>query len=162
MQNLDLKHAKRALLVAMVMFFATGCEQDPDRWNRGYKLEGETTSQMVDDWSFTRDIQEIYIEVSPWYQVPHSVTIWCFDVDGNLYIGSYRERKTWEDVVASNADIRLKIDGVIYAMHVEPQIEDAALIARLDEVLESKYDLQAVFGDTRHQWWYYPVSQRAP
>ena len=149
----------RTLFIVSALLLSSACEQDPDRWNRGYKLVGETTTNRVADWSFTNAIQEIYIEVVPWYQVEHSVTIWCFDLDGKLYIGSYRERKNWEDVVASNPDVRLKIDGTIYAMEVGTEIKDASLVARLDEVLESKYDLEAVFGDNIHQWWYYPVTQ---
>ena len=148
------------LSIVLGALLLSACEQDPDKWVRGYTLEGETTTTVVEDWSFTRDIQEIYIESTPWWQVPHSVTIWCFDIDGQLYVGSYRERKRWEDNVSGNSSIRLKIDGVIYAMEIGAQVQNQELIDRLDEVLETKYDLQAVFGNEKHQWWYYPVAQR--
>ena len=39
-------------------------------------LSGEVHQQEVEDWSFTSDALEIFIETVTSYWIPHSVTAW--------------------------------------------------------------------------------------
>jgi hypothetical protein len=123
-------------------------------------MPGVAAEEQVENWNFTNDVDEIFIETRTWYRVPHVTTIWCVSLSGELYIGSYGEgKKYWEKNVARNADARVSIDGVIYEVRVDPITEPAA-VAVLDAALNRKYDMQAVFGDEDPPWWFYRVTPR--
>jgi hypothetical protein len=126
----------------------------------GTRLPGVAAEEHVDDWTFTDDIDEIFIETQTWYRIPHVTTIWCVSSGGALYIGSYGEgHKYWEKNVAHNAEARVSIDGVIHEVRVDP-VSDPTAVAFLDEALNRKYDMAAVFGDEDPPWWFYRVTQR--
>jgi hypothetical protein len=92
-----------AALVAAVAVL--GCQ--PEDETPGLWLSGEIAPERVDDWRFTNDIEEIFVETRPWYGIPHSTTIWCVELGGELYIGSYGdEKKTWENNVARHPAAR--------------------------------------------------------
>ena len=71
-------------------------DERPGTW-----LSGKPASDAVTDWRFTNAIDDIFIETNPWYRIPHSTTIWCVELNGRLYVGSYgEEKKTWEKAIA--------------------------------------------------------------
>jgi hypothetical protein len=151
--------SKMQRVVVLAGLLATlGCQprdETPGLWLRGVSAE-----QRVDDWIFTDDIEEIFIETRPWYVLPHSTTIWCVELDGELYIGSYGdERKTWEGNVARNPVAKLSIAGMLYEVTVKPETGPGR-IERLDEAYARKYDMAEVFGDELPEWRYYRVVQR--
>lgn len=122
-------------------------------------LGGEEVTTQVEDWTFADDVEEVFIETQPWYFIPHSTTIWCVQVDGNLYIGSYgNEPKTWEVNLARDAHAKIRIDGKIYRVAVT-RITDEALTKDIDVAYNQKYDMTAVFGSDVPQWWFYHVEQ---
>ena len=99
---------------------------------------------------------------------PHSTTIWCVQVDGRLYVGSYAgeegvegEKKYWERNVARRPAARLRIDGTLYDVTVTP-VAEPELIEALDAAYTKKYDMAEVFGEDLPDWWYYSVSLREP
>ena len=147
------------LLVLSSTFYA--CEKQPVDTQPGYVLPGEDSSELVSDWSFTDGIQEIFIETDTWYGLPHSVTIWCATVDGNLYIGTYGEKKGWVRNIESSPKARLSIDSILYDVEILP-ISDEKLARRVDDAFHSKYDMQEVFGPDVPEWTYYSVRQLAP
>ena len=81
----------RVLALLSVVLVATACQ--PEDETPGLWLQGETVEEKIADWSFSDDVEEIFIETRPWYRLPHSTTIWCVALDGGLYIGSYGEEK---------------------------------------------------------------------
>jgi hypothetical protein len=135
-----------------------GCQ--PEDESPGLWLRGENSEGSISDWGFTREVEEIFIETRPWYQTPHSTTIWCVELDGALYIGSYGdEKKRWERNLARNPEARLRIAGKIYQVRVTP-VTDRDLIDALDAAYVQKYDMAEVFGDEIPPWWYYRIGDR--
>ncbi len=126
----------------------------------GLWVRGEAVEERVDDWSFTDEIEEIFIETRPWYGVPHSTTIWCVDLNGKLYIGSYGDKKkAWERNIARNPEARLAIQGKVYEVTVAP-VTERDRIEALDAAYTQKYDMVEVFGEEVPDWRYYRVAQR--
>ena len=135
-----------------------GCGPSDER--PGTRLPGVAAEEQVADWTFTDGIDEIFIETRTWYRIPHVTTIWCVALGGQLYIGSYgEEKKYWEKNVARNAEARVSIDNVIHEVQVDP-VTDPTAVAVLDEALNRKYDMAAVFGDEDPPWWFYRVTPR--
>jgi hypothetical protein len=145
-----------AFVVAVVWI---GCQ--PEDVRPGLWLRGESVEAQLDDWRFTDDIEEIFIETRPWYGLPHSTTIWCAELDGKLYVGSYGDqKKAWEKNIARNPEARLQIAGKIYQVKLTP-VSDPDLTDALHAAYAQKYDMVEVFGDDIPQWWYYRVAQRS-
>lgn len=157
LRNLALPAA--ALALVLVLF---GCQ--PEDVTPGLWLSGEVVAENVDDWTFTDEVQEIFIETQTWYVVPHSTTIWCVAMDGVLYIGSYgsengSDKKRWEDNIARNPQARLRILDKLYDVTVNT-VSDRSTVVALDLRYRDKYDMHEVFGEDVPAWWYYQVTQR--
>ena len=76
-------NAPRRCVAALVAAVAVlGCQ--PEDETPGLWLRGEIALERVDDWRFTNDIEEIFVETRPWYGIPHSTTIWCVELGGEL------------------------------------------------------------------------------
>ncbi|MCZ6642566.1 MAG: DUF2255 family protein [Gammaproteobacteria bacterium] len=111
------------------------------------------------NWTFTDDIEEIFIQTNTWYLLPHSTTIWCAEMSGGLYVGSYAgEQKYWENNLALDPEARLQIDGKLYDVSVTP-VSNAQAISDLDATYTAKYDMAEVFGENVPEWRYYRISQ---
>jgi hypothetical protein len=148
----------RLLALLALAVSCVGCQ--PKEVVPGMWIRGEPIEEQVDDWTFARETEEIFIETRAWYGLPHSTTIWCVEQSGNLYIGSYGDKKkTWEKNVARNPEVRLAIAGKIYEVAVTP-VTDRALVDTLDDAYTQKYEMAEVFGDDLPEWWYYRVEQR--
>ena len=145
-----------AFAVAVVWIGCQPKDESPGLW-----LRGESVETHLDDWRFTKDIEEIFIETRPWYGLRHSTTIWCVELDGKLYVGSYGDqKKAWEKNIARNPEARLRIAGKIYQVKLTP-VTDPDLTDALHAAYAQKYDMVEVFGDDIPQWWYYRVAQRS-
>ena len=132
----------------------------PSDTRPGLWLSGEVVTQPVADWSFTNDVEEIFIETNPWYGMPHSTTIWCVVFEGTLYIGSYGgNKKFWENNLAEDAEARLGISRKLYEV-ATTAVADKELSANLDLTYNTKYDMAEVFGNEIPQWRFYKVEQR--
>ena len=93
------------------------------------------------DWAFTNDHREIAIEVQTPYLLHHSVTIWCAELDGELYLGARDpEKKRWPGWADRNPDVRLGIGSRIFEVRLAP-LEDLKRIAPVREAYAAKYDL---------------------
>jgi hypothetical protein len=146
------------LAVTIACVASTGCQ--PKDVRPGLWIAGEATPEHVVDWRFTDDIEEIFIETRSPYLLPHSTTIWCVELGGQLYVGSYGEdKKTWEKNLARRPEARLSIAGKVYDVTLVPVV-DPDLGEALDGAYAEKYDMADVFGSELPPWWYYLVEQR--
>ena len=148
------------VLLALLFGLLGACE--PRDVQPGLWLSGEEVSGTVDDWRFTDQLEEIFIEARPWYGLPHSTTIWCVAFQGSLFIGSYgEEKKRWEVNLQADPQARLKINDRLYDV-VVTQVTDQSLTAELDQAYNAKYDMAEVFGNEIPAWWFYRVEQFSP
>ena len=132
----------RFLLPLALVVAAAACEpvdRRPGTW-----LSGDVAA-VPDDWSFTDAHMEIYVETSPWWGVPHSVTTVVAARDGKLYVPSiYAEdvafpgTKRWNKIIASDPEVRLKIGEQIFELTAVPVLEEAEYQVGF-EALAAKY-----------------------
>lgn len=147
----------RLLAICLMTVGLSACE--PSDRTPGLWLSGEV-AEFPDDWSFTQEHKEIFVEVSTPYFVSHSVTIWCASLNGDLYIGARDpESKSWPGWVDTDPDVRLKIGDRLYDVRVKPLENDETLTA-LRAVYAEKYDLPATSPDTPVNTRYWQVIPR--
>jgi len=117
-----------------------GCGDPQDR-RPGLRLSGDVATEIPSDWSFTNEHREIAIEVSTPYLLPHSVTIWCAEADGRLYVGARNpDTKRWPSWVDRDPDVRLRIGEQIFEVRLVP-VDDPGRLARVRSAYARKYDL---------------------
>jgi hypothetical protein len=132
-----------AIAIAMTM----ACSIDPSDQRPGLGLSGEVHQKAVEDWSFTSDAKEIFIETVTSYWIPHSVTAWCVTVGDELYVAADdADEKSWVANVARDPNVRLKIEGKVYEQKLIP-ITDATTIASIDSSFEQKYEYEEEEGE---------------
>jgi hypothetical protein len=153
---------RRASIALLLGFGLLSAACQPKDTRPGLWLTGQRAEARVQDWRFTQEVEEIFVETRTWYGVRHSTTIWCVELDGGLYIGSYADDvKYWEENVARNPEARLRIQGRIYDVRVMP-VASRELGERLDQRYAAKYDMAEVFGNDLPAWRYYRVATAAP
>jgi hypothetical protein len=151
--------ARRCLAALIAAVAVLGCQ--PENETPGLWLRGEFVAEPIEDWRFTNDIEEIFVETRPWYGIPHSTTIWCVELGGALYIGSYGdEKKVWEQNLARDPTAKLAIAGKLYEVTLAP-VTESGQVEGLDAAYAQKYDMAEVFGDAIPEWWYYRVAARS-
>jgi hypothetical protein len=137
-----------ALLGAGILLAA--CQ--PEDRRPGQWLSGEPRS-YPEDWSFAHAYPEIALEVQTPYFIPHSITIWCAAMDGNLYIAAGQpETKSWPDWVDADPDVRLRVEDDLYEARLEP-LEDEALIMRVMALQAEKYGFEMPSAPTGTRYW---------
>ena len=130
-------------LVALLVVVATGCMDPKDR-RPGLRLSGEVVSEAINDWSFSDEYQEIYLETQTWYMIPHSVTVVCAGLGEKLYVptiyfeGGEWPDKVWNSNVDSDPHVRLEIGGKIYEREAVV-VEDPAEVQVALQALAAKY-----------------------
>ncbi len=135
------------LTCAIAIALMLACSLDPSDERPGLGLSGEVHQQEVEDWSFTSDAYEIFIETVTSYWIPHSVTAWCVMVGDELYVSADdADQKSWVVNVARNPNVRLKIGKKVYEQKLEP-VTDAATMASIDSGFARKYEYEEEEGD---------------
>ena len=108
---------------------AAACSLEPSGERPGLWISGEVAREPVSDWSFTDGVEEILIETRTGYGLPHSVTIWCVAIDGELYVGAsapdFPKERRWVRNVRHDPDVRLEIAGRIYERRLEIALTDS-------------------------------------
>ncbi len=128
----------RLTLITVFLVVLAACE--PSGQRPGLALSGEP-SPFLDDWTFTKDHLEIAIQISPPYLIPHSVTIWCASLNGDLYVAAGApDTKNWPGWVAKDPNVKLKIGDKLYLARLEV-LQDESLIRSLQKVYAKKYKL---------------------
>jgi hypothetical protein len=128
---------------AIPISLTIACSVDPSDERPGLGLSGEVHQQAVEDWSFSSDAHEIFIETATSYGIPHSVTAWCVIVRDDLYVAADDpDEKSWVANVARDPNVRLKIEDRVYEQKLMP-VTDAATIASIDSGFARKYEYDA-------------------
>ena len=137
-----------ATLTALLL--SAGCQ--PQDQTPGLWLRGDERAYPA-DWAFTNAHREIALEVGTPYLVPHSITIWCAEVDGELYVAAARpDEKNWPGWVDDDPDVRIKVGDELFEARLEP-LADAQRILEVRNVQARKYDLAAPSGPTTSRYW---------
>lgn len=125
----------------------------------GGRLSGPLAADQNPDWSFTRDVQTIAVEVSP--DDPLSVTTWVFTLDGALYVAAdfLNPFKSWPERALADPRVRLRIDGQIYERRAV-LVENPALIERLRRAIADKYQIAEDGLASRVDVWFFRMDPR--
>jgi len=130
----------RLLVSACLVSLALSACFDPSERRPGTKLSGDVVA-TPSDWSFTDANDEIAVEVSGFAGLPHSVTIWCSQLDGTLFLGARDpETKRWPAWADADPNVRLKIGDSVYEVRLTPE-NDPDTIDRLKIAFAAKYKL---------------------
>ncbi len=115
-------------------------DQRPGLW-----LTGDRVTEPVTDWSFTEDHQEIFVQTSTPYLLPHSVTTYCASHDGDLYLfsayyqgGTFPDERGWNRNVIRDPRVRLKIGDRLFDQPVS-HVTDADTRAAVHANAVAKY-----------------------
>ena len=123
-------------------------DQQPGIWLNG------SDADYPSDWTFTDAHREIAVEVNTPYFIAHSVTVWCAQVDGTLYIGARSpEEKNWPGWVDDEPNVRLLVNESIF----EAALADVSAtdeITTLEQAYIGKYDIDSMqqAGATIRYW----------
>jgi len=125
-------------VLLMIGVCLPGCEPSDDR--PGTWLGGELT-EFPKDLSFTDDVREISLQVQTPYWIAHSVTIWCAELNGTLYVGALEpDSKKWPGWVVESPQVKLKIAGNVYEAELV-SVSDTQLKKHLAAKYSLKYEL---------------------
>jgi hypothetical protein len=143
------------VVLVIVVLSITGLE--PRQRTPGLWLKGNLVSAPVTDWSFTDHVDTVEVQTRTRYGIPHSVTTYCVAMDGKLYVDSfyppgaeYPHGRSWNENVARDPHVRLKIAGNLYDVMLVHDT-DPALKAAILELVRKKYPQLNVPPDERVQ-----------
>ena len=140
----------RKLLLIMMLTSGAACQ--PEDQQPGFWLSGEVQTTLPEDWSFTKGHREIYIEVGTPYLIPHSVTIWCAENAGELFVAANRpESKNWPGWVVDRPDVKLKIGDGVYPVTLQ-EMNNPIEIAPVQAAYALKYQVE-MGGDDEVRYW---------
>lgn len=146
------------LTLLLLSLLLTACEPSDSR--PGLWLSGEVEAFPL-DWSFADDFKLIAVQVATPYGLPHSVTIWCVQVDGTLYIAARApESKRWPGWVGDDPDIKLKFGDRLFEGHLQ-RLNDADEISPVSGAYAVKYQLTSDLTSTEGPGsWFWRVLPR--
>lgn len=127
-------------------------------WDRipGGILAGEKVNKPIEDWSFVADHNRCALEVRPEY--PHSITVNCWNVGKQLYIGCRRcESKQWSSIILQNPQARVKIGDKVYPV-LAKRIESKADMTIPWETLWKKYGKKEPVDPVPEGYWLFQFS----
>ncbi|MEE2790457.1 MAG: hypothetical protein VX453_02370 [Acidobacteriota bacterium] len=139
----------------------------------GFVLLGDTHAEPVADWSFANEVPLCQIQIGISLR-PHSVNVNCMATpDGDLFIScSVGARKYWCPRVRADHPGRLRLDGVIYSVILNREIDQTTLdrvwAARLQKLQHPRVHERQPGGgappsvDTERpdSWWSFRVVSR--
>ncbi len=132
-----------ALVLALVSLRLVGL--NPQDQRPGLWLSGELVTAPVIDWSFTDDHIEIFVQTNTRYGIPHSVTTYCTDYNGDFYLfsayyggGTFPDDRGWNRNVMRDPRVRIKIGESLYDQQLS-YVSDESLRMAVHEELVAKY-----------------------
>ena len=132
------KLGHRAVLICALCALL-GCQ--PSDRRPGLWLSGEEAASVPENWAFTNEHKEIFAQVETPYWLPHSVTIWCAELDGVLFIGARNpDEKNWPGWIEKSPNVILKIANTLYKVDTE-QVRNEDQISAIKAAYATKYQL---------------------
>ncbi len=142
---LQLAAAGASALIILTLIFLRIFGLQPQDQRPGLWLPGSTVVSAVDDWSFTDEYDEVFVQTNTIYGIPHSVTTYSTDYNGEFYLfsayyggGNFPEDRSWNRNVMRDPRVRIKIGEDLYDRALR-YIEDEALRVAVHRELELKY-----------------------
>lgn len=129
-------------------------------WDRlpGGVLNGTAVSVAVEDWSFVSQARHCEVETRPEY--PHSVTVNCWHVQGQLYIGCMNcDGKVWSSYLSQGKAVRVRIGQRIFPVSMDRVIDDEEM-ARSWQARWKKMGRAGPVPESPGHYWLYRVSSR--
>lgn len=113
------------VIVAGGVVWTTTC---PCETTPGFVLLGDTQVEPVADWSFANDVSLCQVQIGIMLR-PHSVNVNCMATpDGDLFIScSVGARKYWCPRVGEDHSGRLRLDGVVYRVILNREMDQSVL-----------------------------------
>lgn len=131
------------VIVSLLSFRIFGLE--PQDLRPGLWLSGELVTEPVTDWTFTNNHHEIFVQTSTRYGIPHSITTYCIEHEGRLYLfssyyggGTFPDDRGWNRNVDRDPRVRLKIGDSLYDQQLVVETDDAIRKIVLDGWLEKE------------------------
>ena len=124
----------------------------------GARLVGPVVDGSVDSWRFVEKAGQCQLETRPQY--PHSVTVNCWHLDGQLYIGCMRcQGKVWSRYAVETKLARVKIASQVYRVTLERTTDSQEMTlswaARWDQLGRAR-----PVGSVPEHYWLYRVTSR--
>ena len=143
------------LILAIILVRALGSE--PRDRSPGLWLSGKVVTTPDTDWSFTDQIENLYVETRTWYYIPHTVTTYCTTYNGELYLTStypqaaeFPGTRFWNHNVVRDPRVRLKVGDKIYERKVFLVTDQAEKAAVLESKAKKFPDLRRAEDDRVH------------
>ena len=117
--------AALAVVVVVVVVWTLRCPCDA---TPGFVLLGDSHEQPVADWSFANEVSLCQIQIGIALR-PHSVNVNCMATpEGELFIScSVGDQKYWCPRVQQDHAGRLRLDGVVYPVFLNREMDPATL-----------------------------------
>lgn len=123
----------------------------------GCQLSGNVVQGAVEDWSFANEVRYCAVEVRP--ESPHSVTVNCMAVQGELFIScSECAVKSWSSYALENPAARIRIGDDVYPVTLE-RVEGEEVLERVWAARSAKVGERE--GRSRPEgWWAFRLTSR--
>ena len=134
-----------SLLAAIVLIVAALriIGLDPQDQRPGVWLTGEVNSTPVSDWAFTDEHEEVFVQTNTRYGIPHSITTYCTDYEGNFYLfsayyggGNFPEDRSWNRNVTRDPNVRIKIGESLYDRQLNVVLDEATRLGVHNELVQ--------------------------
>jgi len=107
--------------VLAVSVLLTGCDE-PFIVLPGGALSGDVV-QAPEQWGNVGDTDVVQLETRP--SDPYSVNIWTVAIGHDLYVATGEDGTRWTANLEQDRNVRLRIDGNVYALRAMPVVEPA-------------------------------------
>ncbi len=133
---------------------------DPIEMIPGKELSGEVVP-APSTWEICNQYDTVALEARPEY--PHSVTVWCLEHEGRLYIpASNPTEKTWPQLVEEDPNVRVKIGENVYLARAErtDELSREVLVRLVTAKYPDYYRLIQEGGSGENPFWVFRITGR--
>lgn len=126
----------------------------------GTQVSGELVKDRISDFQFVNDVEQCILEVNT--VKPHSVTVNCWTVGKQLFVGCKDcESKTWSKYVSNDPLAKIKIAEKLYPVKLT-KMSDEFAIERAWKIRWRKYGEGEIEPRPEGYWLYHLGSYTKP
>ncbi len=145
MIELEKRMIRSVTTIILAGILLAGCE--PTATRPGLWVSGEVES-FPSDWAFSDEFKTIAMQINAPYLLPHSIVIWCVQVDGTLYVAARApEGKRWPGWVEIDSDVILKVGERLFDGKLQ-RLTDPNEIEPVSDAYALKYELTSDLSST--------------